>query len=323
VRAAVGTETETARRLGGPPGPQRWSARTATRRRSAERLISGGLAVAASLSVLTTLGIVAVLIVETFAFFREVPLAEFLAGTQWTPLFDPKRFGVLPLISGTLLVAVIAMAVAVPLGLIAAIYLAEYAPARARSLVKPLLEVLAGIPTVVYGYFALTFITPQLLQRFFPETNVFNAASAGIVVGIMVLPLVASMSEDALAAVPVSLREAAYAVGSTKLEVALRVAVPAALSGIAASFILAASRAIGETMAVALAAGSTPALTLNPLDSVQTMTGYIVQVSLGDTPQGSLEFRTVFAVGMTLFVMTLGLNVVGLALVRRFREVYQ
>jgi len=285
--------------------------------------VTGLLAAAASVSVLTTVGIVGVLLFETLDFFREVSIAEFYLGTQWTPLFEPKSFGVLPLIAGTLLVAAVAMVVAMPLGLAIAIYLSEYAGRRTRRILKPLLEVLAGIPTVVYGYFALTWVTPNLLQRLFPETNVFNAASAGIVVGIMTLPMIATISEDAMAAVPASLREAAYGLGSTKLEVATRIVVPAALSGIIASFILAVSRAVGETMAVALAAGSTPNLTANPLESVQTMTGYIVQVSLGDTPQGSIEFRTVFAVGMTLFLLTLGLNVVSQWFVRRYRNVYQ
>lgn len=285
--------------------------------------MTGLLVAAASVSVLTTVGIVGVLLFETLDFFREVSIAEFYLGTQWTPLFEPKSFGVLPLIAGTLLVAAVAMVVAMPLGLAIAIYLSEYAGRRTRRILKPLLEVLAGIPTVVYGYFALTWVTPNLLQRLFPETNVFNAASAGIVVGIMTLPMIATISEDAMAAVPASLREAAYGLGSTKLEVATRIVVPAALSGIIASFILAVSRAVGETMAVALAAGSTPNLTANPLESVQTMTGYIVQVSLGDTPQGSIEFRTVFAVGMTLFLMTLGLNVVSQWFVRRYRNVYQ
>lgn len=307
-----------------PPAPARrslWAERS-LRRHGTERVVTALLALAAGASILTTAGIVAVLIFETVEFLRVVPVTEFLFGIRWAPLFAPQSFGVLPLVAGTLLVAVIAMLVAVPLGLLVAIYLSEYATARVRTVVKPVLEILAGIPTVVYGYFAITFITPQLIQRLFPEANVFNAASAGIVVGIMILPMVASMSEDAMAAVPGSLREAAYALGSTRLEVALRVVVPAALSGIIASFILAISRAVGETMAVAMAAGSTPVLTLNPLDSIQTMTAYIVQVSLGDTPQGSLEFRTIFAVGMTLFLMTLVMNVISQAVVRRFREVY-
>lgn len=293
------------------------------RRRVTERVVTALLLGGVAVSVLTTFGIVAVLIFETLAFFGEIPLFDFLLGTEWTPLFDPQRFGVLPLVSGTLLVAGIAVAIATPLGIVIAIYLAEYAPRSVRSIVKPVLEVLAGIPTVVFGYFALTFVTPNVLQPLFPETDVFNAGSAGIVVGLMVLPLIATISEDAMTAVPRPLREAAYALGATDLEVALRIVVPAALSGVAAGFILAASRAIGETMAVAIAAGSTPTLTLDPTRSVQTMTGYIAQVSLGDTPQQSLEFRTIFAVGMTLFAMTLALNVASQLVVRRFRNVYQ
>ena len=264
-----------------------------------------------------------VLVVETVAFFREVSVWEFFTGTVWAPLIAPRSFGVLPLISGTLLVAAIAILVAMPLGLIIAIYLAEYAGQRTRSVVKPFLEILAGIPTVVFGFFALTFVTPNLLQPLVPGTNVFNAASAGIVVGLMVLPMVATISEDAMAAVPRALREAAHGLGATKLEVSLRVVVPAALSGIIASFILAVSRAVGETMAVAIAAGSTPILTIDPTQSVQTMTGYIAQVSLGDTPQSSLEFKTIFAVGMTLFCMTLVLNIASQIFVRRYRNVYQ
>ncbi len=275
------------------------------------------------MSVLTTIGIVLVLIFETFAFFREIPLWDFFSGTEWAPLIEPRAYGVLPLISGTLLVAAIALVVAMPLGLIIAIYLAEYAGRRTRSLVKPFLEILAGIPTVVFGFFALTFVTPNLIQPLIPGTNVFNALSAGIVVGLMVLPMVATISEDAMAAVPRALREAAHGLGATKLEVSLRVVAPAALSGIVASFILAMSRAVGETMAVAIAAGSTPVLTLDPTQSIQTMTGFIAQVSLGDTPQNSLEFKTIFAVGMTLFVMTLVLNIVSQIFVRRYRNVYQ
>ena len=275
------------------------------------------------MSALTTVGIVLVLLFETVAFFREVSVWEFFTGTIWAPLIAPRSFGVLPLISGTLLVAAIAIVVAMPLGLIIAIYLAEYADQRTRSVVKPFLEILAGIPTVVFGFFALTFVTPNLLQPLIPGTNVFNAASAGIVVGLMVLPMVATISEDAMAAVPRALREAAHGLGATKLEVSLRVVVPAALSGIIASFILAASRAVGETMAVAIAAGSTPVLTIDPTQSVQTMTGYIAQVSLGDTPQNSLEFKTIFAVGMTLFCMTLVLNIASQVFVRRYRNVYQ
>jgi phosphate transport system permease protein len=293
------------------------------RRRTTERVVTAVLLGGVAVSVLTTFGIVAVLIFETLAFFSAVPFFDFAFGTQWTPLFEPKSFGVLPLVSGTLLVAGIAVLGATPLGIVIAIYLAEYAPDRVRSVVKPFLEVLAGIPTVVFGYFALTFVTPNVLQPLLPGTDVFNAGAAGIVVGLMVLPLVATISEDAMTAVPRHLREAAYALGATDLEVALRVVVPAALSGVAAGFILAVSRAIGETMAVAIAAGSTPVLTLDPTRSVQTMTGYIAQVSLGDTPQQSLEFKTIFAVGMTLFAMTLALNIASQLVVRRFRNVYQ
>jgi phosphate transport system permease protein len=274
------------------------------------------------ISVLTTAGIVVVLVWESVGFFREVTLWEFLTGTKWTPLFKPQHFGVLPLVSGSLLVAFGSSLIALPIGLASAIYLAEYAPRRARKILKPTLEVLAGIPTVVYGYFALTFITP-LIRRVFPGTSVFNAASAAVVVGVMIIPMVASLSEDALRAVPRSLREASYGLGATKFETVTRVVVPAALSGIMASFILAVSRAIGETMAVTLAAGATPKLTANPLESIQTMTAYIVQVSLGDTPFGTIEYKTIFAVGLLLFTITLGINVLSRAVLRRFREVYE
>jgi phosphate transport system permease protein len=239
----------------------------------------------------------------------------------WTPLFQPQRFGVLPLLVGSVLIALIASLIAVPLGLGAAIYLSEYSPRRVRDVLKPILEILAGIPTVVYGYFALTFVTP-VLRHVIPGLGIFNALSAGIVVGIMILPLIASLSEDAMAAVPRELRQGAYALGSTKLEVATRVVTPAALSGIMASFILAVSRAIGETMAVVLAAGMTPQLTFDPRESVQTMTAYIVQVSLGDTPFGSIEYQSIFAVGLLLFVVTLIMNIFGRWFLNRYREVY-
>ena len=292
------------------------------RRRWTERGIAVALFAAATVSVLTTIGIVVVLVVEAAGFFREVAPKEFFTGTTWTPLFEPRRFGVLPLVSGSVLVAVGAAVLAIPVGLATAIFLSEYAPEAVRRVVKPALEVLAGIPTVVYGYFALTFVTP-LLRQAFPQTGVFNAASASLVVGIMVLPMVASLSEDALRAVPRDLREAAYALGATKVEVTTRTVVPAALSGVLASFILAISRAIGETMAVTIAAGATPKLTWNPLESIQTMTAYIVQVSLGETPVGSLEYRTIFAVGLTLFGLTLAMNVASLWIARRFREVVE
>ena len=285
-------------------------------------MIRSFLAVCAFLSIFTTLGIVAVLVFETWGFFQEVSILEYFTSAEWTPLFSEKHFGILPLLAGTLEVTAGAMFLALPIGLTSAIYLSEYAPDGARRAIKPFLEVLAGIPTVVYGYFALLFISP-ILRAIFPDTSVFNAASASIVMGIMIVPMVSSLSEDAMTAVPRSLREASYALGATKMEVSLRVVVPSALSGIIAAFILAISRAIGETMIVAIAAGQQPRLTLNPLEAIQTMTAYIVQVSLGDTPTGTLEFRTIFAVGMTLFVMTLILNIISQLVLRRFREAYR
>ena len=287
-----------------------------------EETIKVGLFVCAFLSVVTTVAIIVVLVREAFVFFREVPWYDFLTGTRWTPLLEPRAFGVLPLVCGTFLVVTGAALIAIPVGLACAIYLAEYASARVRSVIKPVLEILAGIPTVVYGYFALTFVTPSL-KVVFPTTHVFNAASASIVVGIMVLPMVVSLCDDALRAVPESLRHGAYALGATPFEVTTRVVVPAALSGIAASFLLAACRAIGETMAVTLAAGATPNMTLNPLESVQTMTAYIVQVSLGDTPAGTVEYRTIFAVAALLFFITVCMNIIAHRVLRRFREVYE
>jgi len=292
------------------------------RRRWGERAIAGLLFLCGAISILTTAGIVIVLFTESAGFFRKVPIGEFLTGTRWSPLFADQHFGILPLLNGTFLIAVGAMAIALPVGLTSAIYLSEYAKPKVRGAVKPILEVLAGIPTVVYGYFALTFITP-LIRTVFPSTGIFNAASGAIVVGIMIIPMVASLSEDALNAVPQSLREAAYGLGATKFEVSTRVVVPAALSGIVASFILAISRAVGETMAVTLAAGATPKMTLNFLESVQTMTAYIVQISLGETPHGTLEYQTIFAVGLVLFFITLGMNVLSQRITRRFREVYE
>ncbi len=289
--------------------------------RRSERPIEILLFLCAALSVGTTIGIIAVLAIETLAFLREVPLVEFLTGTEWTPLFATKRFGVLPLVLGTVLVSAIAMVVAVPTGLLSAIYLSEYAPDGVRRVVKPVLEILAGVPTVVYGFFALTFVTP-LLQQWVPGLSGFNALSPGIVMGLMILPLVSSLAEDAMRAVPRGLREAAYALGATRMQTAVQVVVPAAFSGITAAFILAASRAIGETMIVAIAAGQQPRLTANPLVPIETMTAYIVQVSLGDTPQGTLEYRTIFAVGMLLFLMTLALNLASSWLRARFREEY-
>jgi phosphate transport system permease protein len=286
-----------------------------------EPLIEWALFLCALLSIGTTVGIILVLTIETIAFLREVPITDFLFGTNWTPLFATPSFGVLPLVVGTVMVSAIAMAVALPMGLLSAIYLSEYAPLGVRRTVKPVLEILAGVPTVVYGYFALLFVTP-LLQQLLPDLAGFNALSPGIVMGIMILPLVSSLSEDAMQGVPRGLREGAYALGATKMQTSLRVVLPAALSGITAACILAASRAIGETMIVAIAAGQQPRLTANPMVPIETMTAYIVQVSLGDTPQGTLEYRTIFAVGMLLFVGTFMLNLVSAWLRARFREEY-
>ena len=275
----------------------------------------------AIISIITTVAILFTLIFQALSFFNEISIWEFLTGTRWTPILKPRAYGVLPLVSGTLLVTVIAAAVALPVGLFTAIFLSEYAPDKIRRIIKPVLEILAGIPTVVYGYFALTFVTPQL-QVIFPDLLVFNALSAGLVMGLMIIPMVSSLSEDAMLSVPRSLREAAYALGATRFEVSLKVVVPAALSGIISAFILAISRAIGETMLVTIAAGATPRLTLNPLESVQTMTAYIVQLSLGEAAVGSLEYNTIFAVGLVLFAMTLIMNLLGFWVVRRFREAY-
>ena len=286
-----------------------------------EFVIEWALFLCALLSVGTTIGIIAVLAVETFAFLREVPITDFLFGTNWTPLFATPSFGVLPLVAGTILVSAIAMAVALPMGLLGAIYLSEYAPPAVRRVIKPILEILAGVPTVVYGYFALLFVTP-LLQRFIPGLAGFNALGPGIVMGIMILPLVSSLSEDAMRGVPRGLREASYALGATKMQTSVRVVLPAAFSGITAAFILAVSRAIGETMIVAIAAGQQPRLTLDPRVPIETMTTYIVQISLGDTPQGTLEYRTIFAVGMLLFIGTFALNLVSAWLRERYREEY-
>jgi phosphate transport system permease protein len=274
-----------------------------------ERIIARVLFLCALVSVLTTGGIVAVLLGETLSFFAQVSPLQFLGDSQWTPLFDDKHFGIWPLWAGTMLTTVIAVGVAVPLGLLAAIFLAEFATTRTRKVLKPTLELLAGVPTVVYGYFALTFVTP-LLQLIIPNLAGFNALGPGIVMGIMIVPVVASLSEDAIFAVPASLREGAYALGAGKMATIVRVVVPSAFSGIAASVILGLSRAIGETMIVAIAAGQQPRLTADPRVPIETMTAYIVQVSLGDTPTGTLEYSTIFAVGMSLFVMTLVLNIV-------------
>jgi len=287
-----------------------------------ERLIEGALFLSGLFSIFITIGIIAVLFFETYEFFKEVSIFEFLTDTQWTPLFAEKHFGVLPLFAGTFLTTIIAIIVALPLGLVSAIYLSEYAPERIRVMVKPVLEILAAVPTVVYGYFALLFVTP-LLQTIIPDISGFNALSPGIVMGVMIIPIVSSLSEDAMHAVPMGLREGAYALGATRIQVATRVVVPAAFSGIAASFILGISRAVGETMILAIAAGQQPRLTMNPFVPIETVTAYIVQVSLGDTPTGTIEYKTIFAVGISLFLVTFGLNVVSYWLRKRFREVYE
>lgn len=291
-------------------------------RRRQETLIEGLLFLCATISIATTFGIIAVLIQETYHFFREVSVVDFLTGTEWAPLFQPQRFGVLPLVCGTFLVAVGSGLVAIPLGLMSGLYMSEYASKRTRAFLKPFLEVLAGIPTVVYGYFAVATVTP-FLQKIIPSTQVFNAASASIVVGIMILPTIASLCDDAFQAVPQSLRLGGYALGATRLEVSVRILIPAAISGVLASFVLALSRAIGETMAVTLAAGSTPKMTLNPFESIQTMTAYIVQVSLGDTPAGTISYYTIFAVGMLLFVITLGMNYLSHRILRAYLREYE
>lgn len=287
-----------------------------------ERIIGGMLFLCAVITVLTTAGIVLILVVEGLQFFRDVTPLEFFTGTKWQPLFTNQSFGVLPLIGGTLLIALGASLISVPIGSVSAIYLSEFANPSVRSVLKPVLEILAGIPTVVYGYFALTAVTPFLHATVFPDIHIFNALSAMIVVGIMTIPMVSSLSDDALHAVPQDLREAAYGVGATRFEVVTKVVYPAALSGVIASYILAISRAVGETMAVTIAAGATPNLSANPLEPIQTMTAYIVQVSLGDTPHGTIEFRTIFAVALTLFAITLAMNVIAARVTARFREAY-
>ncbi len=287
-----------------------------------ERAIALVLLLSTMLSILVTAGIIFVLLFEALKFFGEISFWEFISGTRWTPLFSSKHFGVLALVAGTTLTAVLAMVVALPLGLLSAIYLSEYAPDKVRKPVKPILEVLAGIPTVVYGYFALLFVTP-ILRQISGDISVFNALSASIVMGIMILPMVSSLSEDAMRSVPRTLREGAYALGSTKLEVSTLVVVPAALSGIVSAFILAVSRAIGETMIVTIAAGQNPNFTLNPFVPIETMTAYIVQVSMGDTPAGSIEFETIFAVALLLFAITLAMNLLSQYVVSRFREEYE
>lgn len=296
--------------------------RVANRRHIYERLIHAFLFVCAGISVVTTISIVIVLLVQSVQFFFDVSIVDFLTDTKWTPLLKPQHFGILPLLCGTMLVAVGSAIVSVPIGLGTAIFLSEYSPPQMREIVKPVIEVLAGIPSVVYGYFAVVTISPYV-RTVFPSAGPFNAASAFIVVGIMTLPMVISLSEGALRAVPGSLRQGAYALGATKYDVTVQVVVPAAMSGIVASFLLAISRAIGETMAVTMAAGATPKLTLNPLDSIQTMTAYIIQISQGDTPAGTVEYRTIFAVGLALFVATLLINLLAQLFLARVREKYE
>lgn len=288
-----------------------------------EAIIEALLFGAAAVGILTTVGIVLALAYETLAFFAEVSPVEYFTGTVWSANIKPYSFGVIPLVVSTLMIALIAIVISVPLGLLAAIWLSEFASMRVRNLVKPVLEVLAGIPTIVYGFFAITVVTPLLRGTILPELRGLSALSAGIVVGILILPLVASLSEDALRAVPRSLREGSLALGATRFETVRRVLFPAAISGIAAAVILALSRAVGETMAVVLAAGTNPTLTFNPMDSVQTMTAFIVQTALGDNPQDSIQFKAMFAVGTTLFVMTLALNILSSWIVRRFRNAYE
>ena len=294
----------------------------ATRRRWGEDVVKILLALCAFVSVATTVGIVIALFVPAFEFFGDVSIVDFLTGTEWAPLFEPPFFGVLPLVAGTFLVVVCASLVCIPFGLGASIYLSEYARARTRKVLKPALEVLAGIPTVVYGYFALTLVSP-LLQDLGLPVGLFSALSAGLVMGVMLLPTVASVSEDAMSAVPRDLRDGAYALGATRLQVSTRIVVPAAISGIIASFILAISRAVGETMIVLIAAGGQPNWTWNPLQAVQTMTAFIAATGQGDVATGTTAYKTIFAVGATLFVMTLIMNLVSIRLVRKYREVYE
>lgn len=290
-------------------------------RRLKEQLIQSILFLAAFSSVFITVGLVAVLVYESSFFFKEVSIIDFLTDTQWTPLFSDAHFGILPLVCGTLVTTVVALVLAVPVGTISAIYLSEYAPHKVREIIKPVLELLSAVPTVVYGYFALLFVTP-LLQFFLPNLPGFNMLSAGLVIGIMIIPYVSSISEDAMRAVPMAIREGSYAMGATRMQTALKVVFPSALSGIASAYVLAFSRAIGETMVVAVAAGMQPNLTLNPMQPASTITAYIVQVSLGDLPHGSVGYRTIFAAGLVLLLMTLFFNIAGYILRKRYREVY-
>jgi phosphate transport system permease protein len=286
-----------------------------------ERAIEAVLFLAAFVSVVTTAGIVYILVKESVVFFAEVPLWRFLTDTQWTPLFDDAHFGIMVLLSGTITSSLVALCVAIPLGTTIAVYLSEFASPKAREIAKPILELLAGVPTIVYGYFALLFVTP-LLQAIYPSLPGFNLLSAGIVMGIMIVPTVASISEDAMRAVPMSLREGSFAMGATRLQTAVNVVVPAAISGIAAAYILGISRAVGETMILAVAAGMQPNLTFDPTEPAATITAYIVQVALGDLPHGSVGYQTIFAAGLTLMLLTLFFNLIGFWMRKRFREAY-
>jgi phosphate transport system permease protein len=299
-----------------PTGTSRLFARQIT-----ERAIEGALLLAALASVGITVGIVGVLVYESYHFFRQVSLVDFLTDSQWTPLFADAHYGILPLVSGTLVTTVVALLVALPVGTVTAIYLSEYAPSRVRETIKPFLELLTSVPTVVYGYFALLFVTP-LLQRIWTNLPGFNMLSAGLVIGVMIIPYISSLGEDAMRAVPLHLREGSIATGATRLQTALRVVVPSALSGIAAAYVLGVSRAIGETMVVAIAAGMQPTLTWNPTEPAETITAYIVQVSLGDLPHGSIGYQTIFAAGLVLLLMTLAFNIAGHLLHKRFRQAY-
>jgi phosphate transport system permease protein len=286
-----------------------------------DRIIRQALMLAALSSIVVTTGIVAILLIESSTFFRRVSLWEFLTDTTWTPLFADAHYGILPLVAGTLVTTGVALAVALPVGTMSAIYLSEYAPFAMREIIKPVLELLSAVPTVVYGYFALLFVTP-LLQKVWPELQTFSMLSAGVVMGIMIIPYVSSLSEDAMRAVPMLLREGAYALGANKMITSIKVVYPAALSGIGAAYILGISRAIGETMIVAIAAGMKPTFTLNPAQPAATITAYIVQVSMGDLPHGSVGYQSIFAAGLVLFLMTLGFNILGHILRKRFREAY-
>jgi len=290
-------------------------------RHARERAIESVLFLAAFVSVATTVGIVVILLKESFVFFQHVSLWDFLTDTQWTPLFADAHYGIVPLLSGTLVSTAVALLVAIPLGTIIAIYLSEFAPFAVREVAKPFLEMLGGVPTIVYGYFALLFVTP-LLQMLYPELPGFNLLSAGLVMGIMIIPYVSSVSEDAMRAVPMALREGSYAMGATRFQTAIRVVTPAAFSGIAAAYILGISRAVGETMILAIAAGMQPKLTWNPLEPAATITAYIVQVALGDLPHGSIGYQTIFAAGLTLALVTLLFNVLGHILRKRYRQAY-